>query len=61
MSELEINFEQTQQRLNELTPELARLRMELGQSQRENETATIELSRLTAEKDREVRKQALRI
>jgi len=54
MSELEINFEQTQQRLNELTPELARLRMELGQSQRENETATIELSRLTAEKDREI-------
>ena len=61
MSELEINFEQTQQRLNELTPELARMRMELGQSQRENETATIELSRLTAEKDREVRIQALRI
>lgn len=54
---MEVNFEQTQQRLNELTPELARLRLELGQSQRENETARVELSRLTAEKDREVRIQ----
>ena len=52
---MEVNFEQAQQRLNELTPELARLRLELGQSQRENETARVELSRLTAEKDREVR------
>ena len=56
---MEVNFEQTHQRLNELTPELARLRLELGQSQRENETARVELSRLTAEKDREVRIQAL--
>jgi len=54
MSEMEVNFEQAQQRLNELTPELARLRLELGQSQRENETARVELSRLTAEKDREI-------
>ena len=52
---MEVNFEQTQQRLNELTPELARLRLELGQSQRENMTARVELSKLQAEKDREVR------
>lgn len=54
-SEMEVNFEHSQQRLNEVTPELARLRLELGQSQRENDAARLELSRLTAEKDREVR------
>ena len=57
---MEVNFEHSQQRLNEITPELARLRLELGQSQRENDAARLELSRLTAEKDREVRRALAR-